>query len=173
MYTCQEGEAHHLSTGKAVDQDHNCEDSTLPIAINNYLAQFPGVWGLLPWTCLTCEKGNDGLREHCGNTSCTGTRAQALETVLEAIGQELSLMYEVEVENPELVSVRYMLELLFSPHNHRHRGLLKEAFLIPVKSEDPCACMTTLGLCDSSALSTTLPSTALPPKHNISNTMPT
>ena len=90
LYACQEGEAHHLSSGKAVVKDHNCEDSTLPVAITNYLAQFPGVWALLPWTCLTCDRGQDGLSEHCGYTGCTGTRAHALETVLDAIGHTMS-----------------------------------------------------------------------------------
>ena len=164
LYACKDGEAHHLSSGKAVAKDHQCQDTTLPVAIANYLAMFPGVWALLPWTCLACSRGNDGIREHCHNTSCkdeeTGSRAHALDTLLGKVGQELSLMYEEEVENPQLVSVRYLLEIIFSPHNHTYRGLLKEAFLIHVESEDPCACMTTLGLGKSSA--TTTPSETTP-----------
>ena len=152
LYYCQEGEAHHLSSGAAVAPDHTCEDSTLPKAILNHLERFPGTWSVLPWTCLVCDQDNDGMREHCSTLSCPedkGSRAHALNTVLESIGQELTLINEEDTENSELLSIRFMIELLFSPHNRYNQGLLKEAFIVPVESENPCACMTALGLTDT------------------------
>ena len=98
---------------------------TLPIAIKNHLELFPGVWSNLPWTCLVCDQNNDGTRVQCAKTTCPedkGSRAHALDTLLDSIGQELSLMNEEEVEDPhhpifELLSIRYLIKVL-SPHTN-------------------------------------------------------
>ena len=173
LYACEEGEAHHLSSGRAVAREHSCADATLPQAITRYLARFPEVWNILPWTCLACNQDNEGTREHCCVGGETGSRAHALDTLLCNIGQELTLMYEVEVESTELVSIRFLIELLFSPHNNRYQGLLKDAFLLPVESDNPCACMSALGLCETPStnstahpLCTSPASATLPPTTN-------
>ena len=48
--------------------------------------------------------------------------------------------------NPELLSIKLLMEIILSPHNRKYRGLIEGAFVTPTEpSDQACICVDTLG----------------------------
>ena len=137
-----------VSSGAAIASFHICEDDSAAKAIKHHLARNPQDWSELSWTCLGCGRTNPGAREHCSR-DCQDWRTGrnfALHDTLTRIGMELALMMDNTTTNPELLSIKLLMEIILSPHNRKSSGLLDGAFVTPTEpSDQACICVDMLG----------------------------
>ena len=99
---------------------HVCQDTSLTLAITNFLARNPQEWAKLQWACLYCGGVNQGVDALCARPNCRdemGTsRRFVLENILTKVGIELALLPEVDVAT-EIWPVGKAMEVILSPHN--------------------------------------------------------
>ena len=139
MYRCTATKFHMTVSGRAIDDEHFCEEGNVSLAVQKHLRITRHLWDSIAWQCPNCESILTGEKT-CSQCPSASGRAVVLQSKLFWFAETMATLTEPTVPTKTLC-LETLTDIILSPHGVHLAGLLPGAYSstnIPASAN--CSC---------------------------------